>query len=83
MLSQNINFTSYNFMAQYKAMNSGAGLCLLPKFMANEYDDLVCILDNELIINQTLWLVVHEDVRHVNRIKKTAQFISDSIYQNF
>lgn len=78
-----VNFKSHSFMSTYKAMQNGIGLCLLPEFMEREYDDLICVLSDKVKINQTLWLVVHEDVRHISTIKKISRFISDSVSEKF
>ncbi len=77
-----ISFRSGNHAAQYKAAENGYGICLMPYFMKNEYSNLTQVLEEEIKIKQTLWLVVHEDVRNINRIKETSNFIADIVYSN-
>jgi DNA-binding transcriptional LysR family regulator len=74
-----ISFKSRNMTAQYKAAQNGYGLCLMPCFMKEEYTDFIPVLEDQVVINQTLWLVVNEDMRYVDRIKKTSDFISDTL----
>jgi len=79
---QKLSFRSHNLTAQYKAIQNGGGLCVLPCFLKHEYDDLQQVLAQEIKIKRTLWLVVNEDMRHVNRIKKTMDFIADTVFSN-
>lgn len=70
-------FRSSNMMAQYNACVEGVGLALLHAFMA-EYDGrLRPVLADDVEIVRELWLVVHEDLRHVARVEAACQFVTE------
>ncbi len=81
VLSDQFLFKNCNVMAQYKILKEGYGLCFLPKFMVDESDGVVQVLPEEIDFTSTLWLVIREDVSHLSRIKKVADFIADTTYQ--
>ena len=64
-----------NVITQMTAAQSGAGLCILPCFMADRHSDLVRLLRESVQITRTYWLLTHADMAHLNRIKTTAEFI--------
>lgn len=70
-------FRSSNMMAQYNACVEGVGLALLHAFMA-EYDPrLRPVLADDVEVVRELWLVVHEDLRHVARVEAVCQFVAE------
>jgi DNA-binding transcriptional LysR family regulator len=77
-----IPFRSRSLVAQYKAAQNGYGLCLMPCFIEHEYGGLVRVLKDEIKITRTLWLVIHQDVRELSRIKKVTEFVVDNFYDN-
>jgi len=65
-------------MGQTVAVRSGAGIGILHGFMARAEAGLLPVLPN-LTINREYWLVVHEDVRALRRIKIVADFLFDLV----
>jgi DNA-binding transcriptional LysR family regulator len=65
-------------MGQTVAVRSGAGIGILHGFMARAEAGLVPVLP-DLTIKREYWLVVHEDVRALRRIKIVADFLSDLV----
>jgi DNA-binding transcriptional LysR family regulator len=61
---------------QARAIASGAGLGLLPTYVAAEETRLVPILREAIRIEQSLWLVVREDVRHNQRISAFVDWLN-------
>ncbi|HEY8352882.1 MAG TPA: LysR family transcriptional regulator [Sphingomonadales bacterium] len=72
----NMVFRSSNMMAQYNACVEGVGLGLLHAFMAEFDDRLRPVLPEKVEIIRDLWLVVHEDLRHVARVDAVCQFVT-------
>ena len=70
---------SSNLVAQLKATLSGAGLCVLPGFLAREEADLVRVLADEISLTRSLWLIVHQDLAELARIKAVERFIRDQV----
>jgi DNA-binding transcriptional LysR family regulator len=64
-----------NVITQMTAARSGAGLCILPCFMADRHTDLVRLLPHTVRITRTYWLLTHADLVHLHRIKVAAKFI--------
>jgi DNA-binding transcriptional LysR family regulator len=72
-------FESSNLVAQYRAAQAGAGLCILPDFMAREDPALKPVLAEEIALTRTFWLIVHADLRDVLRIRTAAEFIAEAV----
>lgn len=70
---------SSNLVAQLKATLAGAGLCVLPAFLASEEPGLVRVLPGEVRLTRSLWIIVHEDLKSLARIKTALQFIRDEV----
>lgn len=72
---------STNLIAQLKATVAGAGLCILPYFIAKAEPQLVPVLPDEVMLTRSFWLIIHEDLRRLARISATADFIVDAVYK--
>ena len=70
---------SSNLMAQAEAVASGAGLGVLPCFLANRDPRFVRILARDIRLIRTLFMTVHADMRNLARVKATTDFIRNSI----
>lgn len=70
---------SSNLIAQMNAAAAGAGLCVLPCFLARARPDLVRVLPAEVKIVRAFWMVVHSDMRQLSRIRATADFIAEEV----
>ena len=73
---------SASLVAQFRAVQSGSGIAVLPCFMAAGETDLVRLLPEEVKLTRSFWLVIHSDVRHLSRIRVTAEFIADEVRRN-
>ncbi len=67
---------SSNLLAQMRATIAGAGVCILPFFLANERTDLIRILQQEVKIMRTFWMVSHSDMQQLSRVRAVAEFIA-------
>ncbi len=66
---------SSNPIAQLKAVISGCGLCVLPCFMADPEPALQRVLRDKIVLQNTFWLITHEDLRRLSRVRMVADFI--------
>jgi DNA-binding transcriptional LysR family regulator len=70
---------SSNLVAQLKATLAGAGLCVLPAFLAVEEPGLVRVLPDEVRLTRSLWLIVHQDLAELARIRAVVRFIRGEV----
>lgn len=72
---------SSNLIAQLNSTIAGAGLCVLPCFIANSEPQLVRVLPAFKLI-RTFWLLLHSDLRNIARVRVTADFIAEQVSQS-
>ena len=68
-----------NVITQMAATCAGAGLCILPCFMADRRPDLVRILPRSISIIRSYWLLTHSDMLGLKRIKIASDFITSVV----
>lgn len=78
----NVVFCSSNIIAQFNAILQGVGLGVVHCFMAEREAGLQAVLADEIAINRSYWLVVHEDLRHVARIDAVCRFLTRILNEN-
>ncbi len=70
---------SSNLLAQLRATLAGAGLCVLPAFLAGEEKGLARVLPEEVSLTRSLWLIVHQDLAGLARVKAVVRVIKDEV----
>lgn len=75
-------FRSTSIIAQYTAARSGQALAILPCFLAQQSDDLVTVLPEEVHIVRSFWLVAAVEQRQVARISALWTYLRDCIEPN-
>ena len=75
-------FRSTNVSAQFNAILDGLGLGLVHCFMAQRESRLQVVLPQQVSVERTYWLLVHEDLRHVARIDAVCQFLTRILGQD-
>lgn len=70
---------SSNLIAQMKSTVAGAGLCMLPGFIAANHAQLQPVLVNDVVIRRAFWLTVHADLRDLARVRETSAFIEEEV----
>ncbi len=75
-------FRSTNVSAQFNAILEGLGLGLVHCFMAQRENRLQVILPEQVSVERTYWLLVHEDLRHVARVDAVCQFLTRILRQD-
>ena len=71
--------SSTNLFAQFHATRAGAGLCILPDFMAANDPDLVAVLPKEVELVRTFWIIAHLDARESARIQTVMNFLVNEV----
>ena len=69
------SYQSSSVFAQLKACRAGYGLCVLPYYMGNMFDDLVAVMPRTIPIHRDYWLVCHNDVIDAARIRPLIDFL--------
>lgn len=75
-------FRSTNVSAQYNAILDDIGLGMVHCFMAQRESSLQVVLADEISVERTYWLVVHEDLRHVARVDAVCKFLTRILSEN-
>ena len=70
---------SSNLVAQLRATLAGAGLCVLPAFLAAGDPRLVRVLADEVTLTRSLWLIVHQDLAELARVRAVVRFIREAV----
>ena len=61
------------------AVRSGFGMAVLPTFLADRIPELVRVLEPSSKDESGLWLVTHERLRHVPRVRAVMDFLGDRL----
>ncbi len=75
-------FRSTNVSAQFNAILDGIGLGLVHCFMTQREDRLQVVLPEQISVERTYWLLVHEDLRHVARVDAVCAFLTSILGHN-
>lgn len=70
---------SSNLIAQMQATLAGAGLCVLPDFIARREPGLRRVLPRDVGLERSLWLVVHADLKALARIRAVMSIIVEGV----
>lgn len=70
---------SSNLLAQLAATASGAGLCVLPCFLAAGRSDLRPVLPDTVRLTRSFWLITHADLHDLAQIRATSDFIAQEV----
>ncbi len=66
---------SSSLNAQHAMTAAGAGICVLPLFMAGQDERLVRLFPDQVTVERSFWLVVHADLKDVARVRTTVDFL--------
>ncbi len=72
-------FESTNIIAQLRSVVAGAGLAILPSFMAKSEPTLRPVLPKEFSIDRQFWLVIHPEAINLARVRTMIELITDSV----
>ncbi len=77
--SINPRIRSTHLITQMHATLAGAGLCVLPVFIARDYPALVPVLPEAICLKRSFFMHIHEDNRKSAHVRAAAAFISAEI----
>ena len=70
-----LRFCSPSIVAQWQMTRAGAGIGVLPNFMAANDPQLTRVVPGAARIERALWLAIHEDVHTLARVRATSEFL--------
>ena len=70
---------STSITAQYEAVRAGAGLAVLPAFLADRDPVLARVLPHEARFTRTFWMSMPSETRHVPRIQAVWDFVRQTV----
>ena len=68
-----------SLLAQRAAVEAGLGVAVLPCFLGDRSPELVRLFAPEPELTEQLWLVVHEQLRRVARVRVVADYLAEAI----
>ena len=68
-----------NIQSVFDGIVAGAGIGVVPLFMAQARDDVVALSESIAECETQLWLLTHPESRHLRRISTVASYLSDAI----
>jgi DNA-binding transcriptional LysR family regulator len=71
--------TSSNLLVQLQCTLAGAGVCILPEFVARHYPCLRPVLESKAVLIRSYWLVIHEDLAKAKRVRLVAERFAEAI----
>jgi DNA-binding transcriptional LysR family regulator len=74
-----VRLKSSNLIAQLRATLAGAGLCVLPDFIAADDSRLIRVLPDQVGLERSLWLVTHQDLKSLARIRVVTEFMVQAV----
>jgi len=78
-LSQLSALRSTSINAQYQMLINGAGVGILPKFMAEKQPGLVRLIENEIHIKRTFWLATHKETHSQARFQAFTHWLIENV----
>jgi DNA-binding transcriptional LysR family regulator len=70
---------STSILAQYEAARAGAGLAVLPAFVAAQDPALIPVLPGVARFQRTFWMSMPGDNKHVARMQATWAFLREAV----
>ena len=74
-----VAFKSSNLIAQLQACVAGAGLAVIPDFIAEGRPYLRRVLPDQVRLTRAFHLVVHADLKSVARVRAVMDFIAEAV----
>lgn len=72
---------SPSILAQTEMVRAGAGLGILPSFIADTSPGLVRLMPDDICVERTFWLAIHEDMAGLRRNRIMADFLAGLLHK--
>lgn len=72
-------FRSSSIAAQHEAVAAGVGLGVLHGFVAGTDSRFIPVLQDEVSVSRSYWLVLHADQRNLPRIRAVVDFLTEIV----
>ena len=69
-------YCSPSIVAQWQMAREGAGIAVLPHFIAGGDANLTSVLDDEVRIERAFWIAIHEDVHGTARVRAVSDYLN-------
>ena len=76
-----LRFTCPSFAGQLAAAVSGAGVAMLPRYVADRETSLTAVLPDVVKATQAYHMVVHADLRDLPRVRAAANYIAQKVIE--
>jgi len=73
-----VRTTSSSIRAQFELTRAGAGICVLPHFMARGVDGLEPVLPRSVSLTRTFWISVHREFQETRRIRAVRDWLVET-----
>jgi len=73
------DFGATSIVTQARSVIAGAGLCILPSYIAAVEPDLQPILPDVFSIERQFWLVIHPDALNLARVRSVIDFLTETV----
>lgn len=73
---------SSSIIVQYNLVESGVGIAMLPTFIGAQNPDLVVLLPDQVRLVRDLWIVVHQDMRKIPRVRAFISWLLEFVEEN-
>ncbi|MGC4001337.1 MAG: LysR family transcriptional regulator [Anaeromyxobacter sp.] len=77
--ARNVVFRCNSTASLHAAVRAGAGVAVLPCFVAEAAGDLVPLTTPEPVPPHELWLLVHGDLRHTPRVEAVIEWVDELV----
>lgn len=78
-----ITIRTTTLQSQLAACIGGAGLSVLPCFMADLASNLICVMPPQEVFTQNIWLTMHHDLSKLLRVRAVANFLQETMQHNY
>lgn len=68
------HLTSSSVLLQVRWARDGAGVCILPSFVARQHTELKPILQDKIHFRRAFYMLQHQDMAGIARVKRTVEF---------
>jgi DNA-binding transcriptional LysR family regulator len=74
-----IRFRADSFLVLRQTASTGSGACFLPKFVADQDDQLITNPRMDMKLQTNIWVAGHEDLERSPHIKTCARFLANAL----